>query len=1516
MREPLANAGALPAEPRASRMTMSPSFVSAYSETEAGRLVISLRDDNGRLKDELDNARLAIGNLQEAQQRLQAELEKSQAELEKSQAFGRDAEFAKQTLQDELDSLQRVIQEGAESSHGIPRRANVVVPEPSEEPPTGSSAATDVDNVHAIRTDEPARAREELARPRRKSSEGLLATSADDRAPARVDELLGVLDARDAEDSASAGSILTRTMVKGPDQRPSLCRAEGVRQTLEALEFKLAEVSSCLPDSGSPRDQADGPAPSPKFEIQSVLAELKSARTSLVDLEAVEREVVALRAERESSIGVPAPVSDLITVLLQEIDGCQGSAANVSSTARGLQNWIDRLGVLWPGEFACVELGLCFERSSDALRATKTKCEALFQRLLSVKSWCIDFLPHDATALHAYITERLGPSHQGIVLLSDWGSIPRGMHLVSVNDKEIPCDATLSSFAQGEAFELKKGVVLKFSLPLPSTVTTPLLELVESLRSASSALQLQSANVLPLMSLPTVPVTRDMAEQRYVGSSMLKTFEARLVWEMDLADVERHVWGLIPNISALCEKALSSTNSERIPLDAAGLPSAAADVPGEPELRICKGKGPGPAPKSKSKAKGKAPPSSPKAGKDKGKGKGPPPPAAKGSGKKGKPPPVKGKAGKPSPAVNAGNPDVETADAVREAAERRKNQPLFGKLTRRPDHTMLANQKREFYTFVDRCGDEAGTANIADAFGERGCLLLHACIAEVPSKKTKSSEKEKDAAPKLVQVIKGEEGPMGDKRRMDAEIRFRKLFPCTNNCAGRGLVIAPDCSPCRRSHELAFAFDSLDFELLEQCAKLADLDLNAFVPPLAIREDAEEDKAETDKVNQLFILPQERQALAQFEMQALRASEGSRSISVMELHSLERKLLPFVHVRSLAEKLKLYQINVMHPVLEREATEAFNLVGRACDAVRESSFLLDLLAVTLQIANYVKNFGDTDQQREGFSLMRLQYYQGFWIGKHPFLSVLCAFLMNLRPREKPKEPTSSAATGDAPSPSSRSAAAAASRRQSKGQISVSRSSPRKQRGPGFVDKLEKDLTDAREVCRSRLTLPQLEMQVQQFEQMAGFVERCFESEAELFQPHTIAPSGADPADALAAQSSLPEEHLAELVAWLGGRRRLLELHEKLIEARSRLHSCAEQVRMNERKLLEFASLRPDEFKSLGYVDVLSAVLAFVDQLKQTWTRHEANPDELRELQLMLLAAAPLQILFGTNCLEEAFSLWLTKSVTHEAVGKQWDENTKCEALRSLFQLFDTNADGSVDAEEMRVTLRAFGIHLPEGSELHYEVVRRFDGDGSGQLDLSEFRSFVEWRIQAAFRLFLQHRVSASLLDESPQEGAALATGDNAISEADLKLVADSLGYGSLAEETYARMIHILDTEGEVKDGVVNHQEFEQLILMKPDSKVGRISSGHLLNQAVDPSTRERAGSALSDDTADGGRALRRKTSRHFAWDTSELEPLAVSSVAGDEPPSANFSRSVSPEATSPARDPDPTEFSADNYDSI
>lgn len=1267
--------------------------------------------------------------------------------------------------------------------------------------------------------------------------------------------------------TAADGSLAPRGCSASPDELAACTRA--VRQAVDAWETKLAAVRAALedvvakgqvtPSTSASEHQRVSNADVLQTPLDEVLAGMSQARASLKSLEDVrvslEQEREALKAERMSldcfrrslegqlarvSVGhssLENAARAEAESLIKEIESCGAVTASLRQAADTLLAWEIRLSER--GEHPWLapptdlgELGSHFGDATATLRELDAQLAPLLRRLLAEQVVRVERMPEDSPAVEAFVVQRLGPSPHGIAALADWGAVRAGMLLARVNEKPVPSHTNPTRLTKGHPLELKTGSLLTFVRRLPLRLIPHVRALIEDLAPVRDLLRLRSSELLPAAG-PATSTTASAGgncnaeggpdTSKVFDPRILKAWESRLLWEAELTAFERQIWREIPVVVRVSGDADGAEDQ--------AYESSQQATPGDVALSQQEG---------------------PKLGKGKCKGQGPPPPPGKGNhvakaeiakagqaGPKGKGPPLltgseglEGPKGK-GPQLLNGPKGLKgkgvgkllgAVDAVAQAAEKRKGEPLFGKRTRRPDATMMNSQKRVYSTFVSKCYDGLGIASIGDAFGERGRLLLHACIADAPGRglpsETVAEEGAGNMRPELVQIVKGEGGQMGDKRRMDAEIRFRRLAGCGSACAGRGLVldVGPGaCRPCRATHEVAVTLAALDFEGLARCAAGVNLDLEAFLPTAAIKEDEEEDRAEGDRINQAFLLPQERLALLGIVQGTSGLEQGVAQRSIEELHGLERKLLPLAYVPSLAEKVKLYRVSESFVSLEREAMDNFSLAGLACDAVKGSKTLLDLLAVTLQIASYVKNFGDVDFQDQGFNLLKLSVYQGFWIGRYPFLFVLCAFLMNLRPRDRARLWAASTTPSVAGNPTATAGGvgvgASAARRRSSGTIggedSVSGRAPRLRKGPSFIERLDLELADARRVHRAGLTMSDLEQPAVHLERMRKLAEHRLGDEVNLFLPSR--PPGATTPDV--------EEHAAELSAWAAGRTRLRRLVDELGEASARLRSRAAEMRISEQRLLEFASLRELDMKSTGYLDIIGVVLAFVDQLRQTWGKLDANPTELQGLQTALLSAAPIQMVFGNSCLEDAFNLWLAKaSAQCEALPPaQWNEDAKVSALHGLFALFDANADGRIDAEELRVTLRALGVNLPSGSDKHYEVVRGFDSDRDGQLDFSDFRALVEGRIRATFRLFL----------------LGGAGEHEAISEVDLRRVGERLGCTSLPAETYRGMLRAFSAAGaQDEDIAVGLERFEQLVLMRPDGDVGRVSSGHPLNRAA------------------------------------------------------------------------------------
>ncbi|XP_020613007.1 calmodulin-like protein 12 [Orbicella faveolata] len=63
-----------------------------------------------------------------------------------------------------------------------------------------------------------------------------------------------------------------------------------------------------------------------------------------------------------------------------------------------------------------------------------------------------------------------------------------------------------------------------------------------------------------------------------------------------------------------------------------------------------------------------------------------------------------------------------------------------------------------------------------------------------------------------------------------------------------------------------------------------------------------------------------------------------------------------------------------------------------------------------------------------------------------------------------------------------------------------------------------------------------------------------------------------------------------------------------------------------------------------------------------------------------------------------------------------------QAFREVFDLFDSNGGGTIDAEELDLALKSVDIHLSQ--EDLQEVVGAMDKDGNGEIDFYEFLNLM------------------------------------------------------------------------------------------------------------------------------------------------------------------------------------------------
>merc|ERR1712146_7069 len=64
----------------------------------------------------------------------------------------------------------------------------------------------------------------------------------------------------------------------------------------------------------------------------------------------------------------------------------------------------------------------------------------------------------------------------------------------------------------------------------------------------------------------------------------------------------------------------------------------------------------------------------------------------------------------------------------------------------------------------------------------------------------------------------------------------------------------------------------------------------------------------------------------------------------------------------------------------------------------------------------------------------------------------------------------------------------------------------------------------------------------------------------------------------------------------------------------------------------------------------------------------------------------------------------------------------CHHVRRAFANFDSDGDGVMDANEMRHCLRSLGLMVDNDEAI--EVLRKYDSDASGSIDINEFVGVV------------------------------------------------------------------------------------------------------------------------------------------------------------------------------------------------
>merc|ERR1719284_1709889 len=200
--------------------------------------------------------------------------------------------------------------------------------------------------------------------------------------------------------------------------------------------------------------------------------------------------------------------------------------------------------------------------------------------------------------------------------------------------------------------KLNDGDVLTFARRVPEGAEESLGNIVASTLSLVADLRLAG------LSLPVCGPNRDLEP----NSTLVKVWEMRMLWEVDLAKFERLLSQFGQLVTAYCDEGRAQAAAKE------GESVVAQEVEME-KGKGCKGAGPAPPGKSGGKGPGFPPvgksggkgPHSPPVGKSGGKGPGSPPPSK--SGGKGPGPPPSGRAGFNSTGLNASVGSVEHSRA-------------------------------------------------------------------------------------------------------------------------------------------------------------------------------------------------------------------------------------------------------------------------------------------------------------------------------------------------------------------------------------------------------------------------------------------------------------------------------------------------------------------------------------------------------------------------------------------------------------------------------------------------------------------------------------------------------------------------------------------------------------------------------------------------------------------------------------------------------------------------------------
>uniref|UniRef100_A0A7S1F418 EF-hand domain-containing protein n=1 Tax=Noctiluca scintillans TaxID=2966 RepID=A0A7S1F418_NOCSC len=1061
----------------------------------------------------------------------------------------------------------------------------------------------------------------------------------------------------------------------------------------------------------------------------------------------------------------------------------------------------------------------------------------------------LDTVPTAEEQYNEFIRDHLGILEGSVGTITEWSKIPKARWLHTVNDQEVSPGVEVDEFMFGGQWQVKKGFTLNFMRRVPPHLKDLVAKLSDLVTRVNEKLMDNEEVLLPTQG-PNIKATS--ATEGHVAA-----WKARLTWDveytkfrtdvlqpfrdavdkyLDVADIQANFAeayldfldnGPGENAWSGVAEAAPTGKGGKGPPPPAGKggkgPPPPAGKGGPPPQAGKGGKGPpppagkgGPPPPAGKGGKGPPAPAGKSAGKGppppggkgppapaKGAGKGPPPPGgkgppapAKGGGKgppapggKGPPAPAKGSGkGPPAPAGGKGKSPAAASgkggapgggasggaaptDAVRRRAQTRDFKQLFGGI-RSPKGDMLrATGGKTENTYLAKMEEKAAEMPcIKEAFGGTGTLLLHASIGEVASKsgvkKTKkvdpSAAEGEEKKETLDQIIVGEKGPFGDIRRMAGDRRFKKFRAVDPSYEGGGLIVPDEGDPIRPLFELGKSLACLDGSVIQRFMEEELIEADNFLPAIELSGDQEKNSEELAKIESVFMSNEESKKLLGYV----------DSNQIAKLDTLERLVIPFAYVPHVGKKAALIVVGQKALELEKVARLNIHKVLAACKSFMNSAKLLELCSVMLQMANYVAHFGETNTQNMGFSLTQIQEYATYKLGKCTFINMVAIFLLNIsetRKRNKHPEPTEKLR------PSSKKIA----------RVPMGKSCTNAE-DASFIDLLEEEMLLVRQVYEQGTSKSELQGLSVEAAGMLKIVAQI--KEKEFFGM-----------DAPNEKLSVPGRY-AELDAWARGRRRLQDIKKGLENLCSFINDSMETLSTTETELQQFAALKPKECKQQGYFEIFGTVCKFVDQLKSEWSGLVGK--QAGEVVRAVVAAEPLRMMFESEPENEAFEIWQDKSRAGRL--QKYDEKLREAELRGMFQLFDPDGNGEVDVEELKVTMQALHVPMPDDEEVLYQFVTRYSEEDNGIIDIQGFQRFIDARIKFTFDRFCRD-------------------GDGITFE-DLERVAQERGIDATDGELL-EMLNFLATGAGKKnrDNVVTAHDFAHIILSRLDPKAVQVA---------------------------------------------------------------------------------------------